>query len=80
MIKSFVERFHQDNDVKKILAGWWVEDKIFYPKSDGLYTMTTLRDPYIYVFDLTCILYGEANYIHFRDAWVPVVHTIIPTR
>jgi hypothetical protein len=59
MITRFMEKFHQDHDVRKILACWWVEDKIFFAKNDGLYTMTNLRNPYIYVTTLMCRLYGN---------------------
>ena len=48
MITGCVEQFDQDNDSKKILAGWWVEDKRFFAKNGGVYTMTNLRHIYIY--------------------------------
>jgi hypothetical protein len=54
-----------------------VEENRFFTKSDGVYTMTNLRDPYIYAMDLMCKLYGEANCIHFKDAWIPIVHIVI---
>ena len=39
--------------------------------------MTNLRDPYIYAMDLMCELCGEDNYIHFKYAWLPIVHIVI---
>jgi hypothetical protein len=77
MTTRFVEKFKQDHDVKNILACWWVEDKIFFSKNDGLYIMKNLRDPYIYAMDLMCRLYGEEKYIHFKDAWVPFFYILI---
>ena len=61
-----MEQFHINNETKKILVGWWIEGNIFFLKNDGLYTITNLR--YIYVMDLMCILYGEPNCMHFKDA------------
>jgi hypothetical protein len=49
MVTEFVEKFLQDKDIKKIFTSWWVEDKIFFGKIDGIYTTINLRDPYIYV-------------------------------
>jgi enoyl-CoA hydratase/carnithine racemase len=79
MIIGFVEQFHQGNDIKEILEIWWVENKRFFAKSDGLYRMTNLRDPYIYAVDLMCILYGESICIHFKYAWVSVEHVVTTT-
>jgi hypothetical protein len=47
MITSFMEKFHQDYDIKKFLTSWWVEDKRFFGKTDGIYTIINLRDPYM---------------------------------
>jgi len=79
MIIGFVEKFHQENDIKKILERWWVENNRFFAKSDGVYRMTNLRDPYIYAVDLMCILYGEAIFIHFKYAWVSIEHVVTTT-
>jgi len=77
MITRFVEKFHQDNAIKKISASWWVGDKKLFGKNDGIYTMINLRYPYIYDMALMCKLYGDPSCIHFKDAWVLLVHTII---
>jgi hypothetical protein len=62
LIICFVEKFHWENDIKNILVGWWVEDNIFLAKNDGAYTMTNLRDSYMYAKDLMCRLYGESKH------------------
>jgi hypothetical protein len=38
-----------------------------------------MRDPYIYTTYLIAILYGEKNYTHFKDAWLPLVYKIVTT-
>lgn len=70
MIAKWVEQFHKKQDVKKILVGWWIEGKTFLKKNDDVYAITKLRDPYSYVMAMMCKLYGEPNFLHFKDAWV----------
>jgi len=77
MINDFMEKFHQSHDIRKILTSWWVEDKSFFGKSNGICTMLKLRDPYIYAIALMCKLYIDHNCIHFKDAWVLIVHIVI---
>jgi hypothetical protein len=77
MMIGYVEKFHQDNDIKCFLAGWWVEDKRFIGKNDGIYTMFNPRYPYIYAMSLMYRLYGEPNCIHFKYVWIPMVHIVI---
>jgi hypothetical protein len=48
LVKLFVEEFHEKHDVKKILTNWWKEDKRFFHKADGSYSITNLREPYVY--------------------------------
>jgi hypothetical protein len=72
-----VEQFQNNNDAKKILTGWWIEGKRYFAKSDGVYVVTNIRDPYIYDVSTMYILYGEPNYVHFKDAWVLVVHIMV---
>lgn len=74
---GFVEQLHREHDIKKILETWWVKDKRLFGKNDGVYTMVSLRDPYIYAIELICKLYVEQNYVHFKDAWVPLSYIII---
>jgi hypothetical protein len=47
MTTGFVEQFHQDHDVKNILAGWWVEDKRFFANNAGLYIDKSKRSLYL---------------------------------
>lgn len=42
MIKGFVDQFNKEYDTKKILSSWCVEDKRFFGKSDGIYSITNL--------------------------------------
>jgi hypothetical protein len=77
MIIGWVEQFQKNHDAKKILTSWWIEGKRYFSKSDGIYVVTNVRDPYIYAMSMMYILYGEPNYIHFKDAWVPVVHIVV---
>ena len=36
MIMGFVKHSHMDHGLRNMLSGWWVEDKIFFGKIDGV--------------------------------------------
>jgi len=42
--------------------------------------MTKLREPYIYLMDLICRLYGEKDYSRFLEAWMPLAYTMAISR
>jgi hypothetical protein len=48
MMKVIVEQFNQEHDRKNILSSWWVENKRFFWKVDGIYSITNLRESYVY--------------------------------
>jgi hypothetical protein len=77
MITGFMEKLHQGHDIKKILTNWWVEDIRFFGKTDRIYMMINLKNYNSYAMPLMCRLYGEQNNIHFKHAWVPIVHIVI---
>ena len=74
---SFVEQFHYLHDIKKILMSWWLDDKRFFVKNDGVYAMTNSRYPYKYVVALVGRLHGVPNCVYFKEAWVPMVYIIV---
>jgi hypothetical protein len=48
--------------------------------ASGWYTITNLREPYMYLMVLICILYGENDCSIFLDAWIPLAYIMATTR
>jgi hypothetical protein len=67
---DFVLRFYASHDTRKIMSSWWREDKKFMNQTVDWYPMTNLREPYIYLMALLCMLHGEKDCSWFSEAWM----------
>jgi hypothetical protein len=45
-------------------------------RSNDWYDTTNLREPYIYLMDLICRLYGEMDCTKFSEAWMPLAYIV----
>jgi hypothetical protein len=70
-------KFYEFHDTSQFMASWWKEDKNFTNWSNGWYGTVNLREPYIYLMDLICRLYGEKDCSKFSEAWMPLVYTVV---
>jgi hypothetical protein len=68
---------NEEHDTKNILYSWWVEDTRLFGKSDGIYSISNLRDPYVYTMALVTMLYGDKYCAHFKDAWLPLTYIVV---
>jgi hypothetical protein len=59
------------------MESWWKEDKKFTNQSTGWYRTTNLREPYIYLMALICLLYGEKDCYIFSKAWMPLAYIVV---
>jgi hypothetical protein len=51
---NFVVKFYKHHDTSRVMASWWREDKKYTNQSIVWYSMTNLREPYIYFMSLIC--------------------------
>jgi hypothetical protein len=65
---DFVIIFYAKHDTNKLMASWWREDKNFTNWTSDWYPTANLREPYIYLMDLICCLYGEKDFSRFSEA------------
>jgi hypothetical protein len=73
---KFVVRLYEFHDTSRLLASWWKEYKKFTKKRNGKYNMVNLRDPYMYLMALICLLYGGEDCSKFSKAWMPLEYTV----
>jgi hypothetical protein len=55
---------------------WWREDKNITNQTSDWYPKTNLREPYIYLMALLCILHGEKYFSQFSEAWMPLAYMV----
>jgi hypothetical protein len=79
LVTSFVHEFYDKNDVEKIIAIWWKEDRKFVNRASGWYTITNLRELYLYLMVLICKLYGQKDCSRFSNAWLSLAYTMATT-
>jgi hypothetical protein len=58
---NFVVKFYVFHDTIRLMASWWKEDNKFTKGSNDWYSISNLRDPYIYLMDLILLLYAERD-------------------
>jgi hypothetical protein len=56
---DFFVNFYECQNIGRVMASWWREDKKYTNRTSGGYQTTNLRDLYIYLMSLICRLYGE---------------------
>jgi hypothetical protein len=74
--KDFVVKFYEFHDTSRLMASWWREYKKFTNRRNGWHGTINSRDPYIYLMDLICRLYGENDCSKFSEAWMPLAYTV----
>jgi hypothetical protein len=58
------------------MDSWWREDKKFTNQTSNWYSMTNIREPYIYLMALLYQLHGEKDRSRFSEAWMPLAYTV----
>jgi hypothetical protein len=56
---DFVVNFYECQNIGRVMASWWREDKKYTNRTSGGYQTANLRELYIYLMSLICRLYGE---------------------
>jgi hypothetical protein len=72
---TFVKKSYDHQELRKIITSWWREDKILFHRNYGWYNTIGLREPYIYIMVLFCLLLEEKYCSYFTDAWIPLAYT-----
>jgi hypothetical protein len=70
-------KFYEHHDTNRVMASWWREDTNFTNRSTRWYGMVNLREPYVYLMALICLLYREKDFSNFLEAWMPLEYTIV---
>jgi hypothetical protein len=73
---DFVMIFYEKHDTRKVMAFWWREDKNFTNWTSGWYSITNLRESYIYLMLFLCQLHVEKDFSRFSEAWMRLAYTI----
>jgi hypothetical protein len=73
---QFVVKFYEFHDTSWLMASWWKEEFFFTNESSGWFGTNNLREPYIYLMNLICRLYGEKDFSKFLEAWIPLAYIV----
>jgi hypothetical protein len=77
---DFVVKLYERHDTSRVMASWWREDNKLTNQTSGWYQMASLREPYIFLMELICQLYGEKDCSRFSEAWMPLAYTVFISR
>jgi hypothetical protein len=71
-----VVNFYEHHDTNRVMDSWLREDNKYTKWSTDWYSMTNLREPYIYLMALICRLYGEKDCSRFLEVWMPLAYKV----
>jgi hypothetical protein len=71
-----VVKFYEFHDTNQLMASWRKDDKKFTNQSNDKYGIVNRREPYIYLMDIICQLYGEKDVSKLSEEWILLACTM----